>query len=80
MLFYGAWAGWHMAGHRLVSPHGEWIGNTLWIVCFMPVPGFADRASRDDAQRMSFRGRVLRDSGLRSVVTTSLRNVIVQPS
>jgi len=23
---YGAWAGWRMAGVRLVSPHREWIG------------------------------------------------------
>ena len=22
---YGPWAGWRMAGARLVSPHGEWI-------------------------------------------------------
>lgn len=22
---YGPWAGWRMAGARLVSPHGDWI-------------------------------------------------------
>lgn len=26
---FGAWAGWRMAGQRLVSPHREWVAPHL---------------------------------------------------
>lgn len=26
---YGPWAGWRMAGARLISPHGDWIAPHL---------------------------------------------------